>query len=73
MQKKFDWRLVTSNMDGRAARRFFRKIAMKNRMRFDTGENAWQGLSFSLVPAVKFQSDRVSAQDRGISREFLGR
>jgi len=39
----------TSSMDDRAAHKFFRKIARENRTGFDTGENVWQGLAFSLV------------------------
>jgi cardiolipin synthase len=62
----------TSNMDDRAALRLFRKIAMANRRRFDIGENAWQGLAFSLVPAVNFPINAGSAQGQGISSQSLG-
>jgi phosphatidylserine/phosphatidylglycerophosphate/cardiolipin synthase-like enzyme len=54
----------TSNMDDRTALRFFRKIAMENRRRFDAGENAWQGLAFSLVPAIKFVTGGASANEQ---------
>jgi phosphatidylserine/phosphatidylglycerophosphate/cardiolipin synthase-like enzyme len=51
----------TSSMDDRSAFRCFRSITMNNRKRFDAGESAWQGLTFSLVPPVKFASTGGSA------------
>jgi cardiolipin synthase len=45
----------TSSMDDRAALKFFRRIAVENRARFDTGEDTWQGLAFSLAPTVKLK------------------
>jgi cardiolipin synthase A/B len=44
----------TSSMDDQAALRCFRRIAMENRMRFDTEEGAWEGLAFSLVPPFRY-------------------
>lgn len=55
----------TSSMDDRAAFRFCRRIAMANRESFETGETAWQGLAFSLVPPVKFPTDCANAHGRG--------
>ena len=38
----------TSRMDDRAALRLFRKIALENRRKFDSNNQDWQGLAFSL-------------------------
>jgi len=44
----------TSTLDERTALRLFGKIARENRTKFDRGETDWQGLAFSLLPAIKF-------------------
>ncbi len=44
----------TSNLDDRTALRLFRKIARRNRIKFDRGETAWQGLAFTLLPTIEF-------------------
>src|SRR5262249_18574888 len=41
----------TSLMDDRTALRYFRRVALENRERFDAGDPAWQGLAFALHPA----------------------
>jgi phosphatidylserine/phosphatidylglycerophosphate/cardiolipin synthase-like enzyme len=41
----------TSHMDDRSALRYFRKVALENRERFDAGNPIWQGLAFTLDPA----------------------
>jgi len=41
----------TSHMDDRSALRYFRKVALGNRKRFNAGAHAWQGLAFTLDPA----------------------
>jgi phosphatidylserine/phosphatidylglycerophosphate/cardiolipin synthase-like enzyme len=41
----------TSPMDDRAALRYFRKVALENRERFNAGNHTWQGLAFTLDPA----------------------
>jgi len=51
----------TTNLDDRAAAKLLRLIAKKNRQRFDTREDTWQGLAFSLVPPIKFGTDPPSA------------
>jgi cardiolipin synthase A/B len=38
----------TSGMDDRAALQLFRRIARRNRKKFDVGDHAWQGLAFEL-------------------------
>lgn len=38
----------TSHMDDRTALRYFRRIALENRRRFDADIHAWQGLAFAL-------------------------
>jgi cardiolipin synthase len=40
----------TSAIDDLAALRLFRAIAEDNRMLFNAGDPAWQGLAFSLLP-----------------------
>jgi phosphatidylserine/phosphatidylglycerophosphate/cardiolipin synthase-like enzyme len=42
----------TSGMSDRAALRLFRRVAKENRARFEAGDHAWQGLVFSLAPAI---------------------
>jgi len=42
----------TSGMSDRAALQLFRRIARENRARFEAGDHDWQGLAFSLDPAV---------------------
>ena len=39
-----------AGMDDLAALRLFRTIARENRARFDSGDPAWQGLAFTLLP-----------------------
>ena len=41
----------TSHMDDRSALRYFRKVALENRKRFNAGNHTWQGLAFTLDPA----------------------
>jgi cardiolipin synthase A/B len=42
----------TSKLDDLSALRAFRRIALENRRRLEQGEHTWQGLAFSLEPAV---------------------
>lgn len=42
----------TSALDDRSALQLFRAIARQNRARFESGDHAWQGLAFSLSPAI---------------------
>ncbi len=42
----------TSKLDDLSALRTFRTVALENRRRLETGNPAWQGLAFSLEPAV---------------------
>ena len=42
----------TSALDDHSALKLFRSIARQNRARFESGDHAWQGLAFSLGPAI---------------------
>ena len=42
----------TSMLDDRSALQLFCRIARQNHARFETGDHAWQGLAFSLGPAI---------------------
>ena len=42
----------TSGLDDVSALQAFRKVALENRRRLAEGDHAWQGLAFSLEPAV---------------------
>jgi cardiolipin synthase A/B len=42
----------TSHMDDQSALRYFRKVALENRKRFNAGDPTWQGLAFALDPAT---------------------
>ena len=50
----------TSSMGDLAALRFFRKVAMENRTKFDTAENDWQGLVFSLIAVESHAMDSAA-------------
>jgi phosphatidylserine/phosphatidylglycerophosphate/cardiolipin synthase-like enzyme len=42
----------TSGLDDRAALRLFHTVARENRRRLDAGDHAFQGLAFTLDPAL---------------------
>jgi phosphatidylserine/phosphatidylglycerophosphate/cardiolipin synthase-like enzyme len=42
----------TAGLDDRAALRLYREIARENRRRRDANDSGWQGLAFSLDPAM---------------------
>jgi phosphatidylserine/phosphatidylglycerophosphate/cardiolipin synthase-like enzyme len=41
----------TSHMDDQAAFGLFRRVALENRRRFNSGNHGWQGLAYNLDPA----------------------
>ena len=43
----------TSKLDDSSALRTFCQIALENRLRLAQGDHVWQGLAFSLEPAVQ--------------------
>jgi phosphatidylserine/phosphatidylglycerophosphate/cardiolipin synthase-like enzyme len=51
--------LDTSHLKDRAALRLFREVAQQNRRRFDGGDHEWQGLAFSLDPALYASADQA--------------